>query len=229
MSTLSVSKFYMNVLNTTNIHNKHYLERALFHRPPGQPLLSFSNHTSTVDDPLVLAAMTPLSGHPMRHILGAEEVVMGGTFAHQWFFTKAGRVLPVRRGAGPFQPGLDAAIHLMSTRAIWLHIFVEGKVHPHSQHLLTPIKHGIARVVLECKPRPLLLPFVHTGMEHVKPYGSMLPRINKNVDVYVGEPIDSGRLVNTLPPVSEPALYFGLTRHLQEILSSLYPPPINPT
>lgn len=243
---LAASKFFMNVLNTTRVHNRHHLERALYHRPPGQPLITFSNHTSTLDDPLILSCMTPFFpsySSPtsncnrkglFRYSLGAEEVCLGGSALHRWFFIKAGRVIPVRRGEGPFQPAMDTAIHLLCTQAIWLHIFVEGKVNPHpslhttndekkSRNLLTPIRHGIARLIMETSPRPLLLPFIHTGMERVKPFHAFFPRIFQNVDVYFGEPIDSGKLVNRIPPASDPAIYFALPKYLESILLSLDP------
>lgn len=223
ISTLALCKIYMNLFNSNKIYNIHILKKALFERPPGVPLITFSNHTSVLDDPLVVSLLTPsIFSNNFRYALGAEEVILGGSFIHRWLFTKAGRVIPIRRGEGPFQPAMDTAVQILN-KGNWLHIFVEGKVNPDSSNLHTPIRHGIARFILECNPKPLLLPIIHRGMEQVKPYGTYIPRLFKHVDVHVGDIIDGGALFNRLPHYAEPVLYHGITLFLQKKLIATYP------
>jgi hypothetical protein len=225
MGTIGLSNFYMSVLNSHTIHNYELLRTALTNRPPGVPLITYSNHTCVLDDPLVMALLTPSmfsSGKYLRYTLGAEEVCLGGTFLHRWLFVKAGRVIPIRRGEGPFQPAMDQAIRILN-QGNWLHIFVEGKVYPDSSALHTPIKHGIARLILECRPKPWIIPIVHTGMEQIKPYGSKIPSVFKHVNIYIGKMIDGGDMVNRLPPYAEPVLYYAMTRYLERKLQKTYP------
>jgi monolysocardiolipin acyltransferase len=227
ISAIGCSNFYMSILNSHKIHNHKILTEALANRPPGVALITYSNHTCVLDDPLVLALLTPSifsTGKYLRYALGAEEVCLGGSSFHRWLFMKAGRAIPIRRGEGPFQPAMDQAIRLLN-QGNWIHIFVEGKVYPDSSKLHTPIKHGIARLILECRPKPWILPIVHTGMEHIKPYGLYAPKFLKHVDIYIGNIIDGGEMVNRLPPYAEPVLYYALTRYLERKLQKTYPSP----
>ena len=225
IGAIGCSNFYMSIMNSHKIHNIEALRQVLANRPPGVPLITYSNHTCVLDDPLILALLTPSifsTGKNLRYTLGAEEVCLGGSFLHRWLFIKAGRVIPIRRGEGPFQPAMDQAIRLLN-QGNWLHVFVEGKVYPDSSTLHTPIRHGIARLILECRPKPWILPIVHTGMEHIKPYGAYIPSLLKQVDIYIGKMIDGGDMVNKLPPYADPVLYFAITRYLERKLQKTYP------
>lgn len=52
------SKLLMSGLGTTKITNSQHIHAAL-HRPQGQALITVSNHTSALDDPLVLSMLLP--------------------------------------------------------------------------------------------------------------------------------------------------------------------------
>lgn len=47
------AKVVTSLLNTTTVHNADTLLRLVRSRPPGVPLLTVSNHMSTLDDPLM--------------------------------------------------------------------------------------------------------------------------------------------------------------------------------
>ncbi len=46
------------------------------------------------------------------------------------------------------------------------------------------IRKGIGRLVASCKETPLVVPFVHSGMEDVMPRGKVIPSVGKKVGVH---------------------------------------------
>ncbi|THG04238.1 hypothetical protein TEA_026568 [Camellia sinensis var. sinensis] len=70
------AKVVANILNTTTVHNADTLIHLLRSRPPGVPLLTLSNHMSTLDDPV----MWGFKGFPImdakmaRWVLAAEDI-----------------------------------------------------------------------------------------------------------------------------------------------------------
>lgn len=104
-------------------------------------------------------------------------------------FFRAAKVLPVERGAGMFQQGLAAAEARLAA-GDWVHIFPEGTRSRDGK--MGPVRKGVGRLVASCADaRPVIVPFVHSGMEEVLPKGSLLPKANKEVRawwvVVVGE------------------------------------------
>lgn len=68
-------------LNTTSVANQDRWDAAVYNRPPGRGLLTVANHTSTLDDPMVISSIVPLSffasehqHHGMRWSLCAREI-----------------------------------------------------------------------------------------------------------------------------------------------------------
>lgn len=53
----------------------------------------------------------------------------------------------------------------------------------------TPCRRGVGWLVASCEQPPLVLPFVHSGMEKVIPKGAALPQLGQEVRVLVGEPV----------------------------------------
>ena len=45
------------------------------------------------------------------------------------------------------------------------------------------IRKGVGRLVASCEQPPLVVPFVHSGMEDVMPRGKMLPAMGKEVRI----------------------------------------------
>jgi monolysocardiolipin acyltransferase len=118
-------------------------------------------------------------------------------------FFRAAKVLPVERGAGMYQPGLAAAEERLRA-GDWVHIFPEG-TRSRDGAKIGPARKGVGRLVAACVEArgsgsgsahaaaaalpPLVVPFVHSGMQDVMPRGALVPRAGKAVRVRVGEPV----------------------------------------
>ena len=109
----SVCRLFIRGPNNFKLHESQHLESALA-RPKGTALLSVSNHIATVDDPHLISSIVPywtlLHGcNEMRWgVCGDDVCFRPGTFLCR--FADAAKVLPIRRGAGIWQPELDAII-----------------------------------------------------------------------------------------------------------------------
>jgi monolysocardiolipin acyltransferase len=73
-------------------------------------------------------------------------------------------VLPVERGAGLSQLGIKAAVARLNA-GDWVHLFPEGTRTRDGN--MGPIRKGIGRLVAACEESPLVVPFVHSGMDKV--------------------------------------------------------------
>ncbi len=150
-------------------------------------LLTFSNHVSVLDDPLLIANMglAELPYHRKRWV-SADAVKLFSSPLNALIFS-AGKCVPTVRGGGLDQP----ALHFLSDRlrhGDWVHIFPEGGANSDPQaRLRHPFKAGIGRLIDQA--RPLALPFYHRGMQHVAP-PRKLPRRGHRVSVLFGEPVD---------------------------------------
>lgn len=61
-----------------------------------------------------------------------------------------------------------------------MHIFPEGTRSRDGQ--MGPVRKGVGRLVAACADaRPVIVPFVHSGMQEVLPKGSLLPKANREV------------------------------------------------
>eukprot|EP00903_Cladosiphon_okamuranus_P006456 g6316.t1 len=146
-------------------------------RPEGEPLLTVANHSSTLDDPAVLAVLLPwdvvLRPSLMRWAVCSQEICFE-TPAISSFFG-AGKVLPIERGAG-----LDQKLLLNFSRKLaaggWCHIFPEGKTvqtgtlggrSPPSSEDLGLLKWGVGRMIAHSPRTPRVIPFFHTGMQNL--------------------------------------------------------------
>lgn len=49
-----------------------------------------------------------------------------------------------------------------------------------------PVRKGVGKLVASCDQPPLVVPFVHSGMEQVMPRGKALPNVGKKVRRGVG-------------------------------------------
>jgi monolysocardiolipin acyltransferase len=94
---------------------------------------------------------------------------------------------------GEWQPYLAERV----SKGDWLHIFPEGRVSKDGE--LGRLKWGLGKMLCDVEAMggtpPVVLPFWHSGMEQVKPYGLMMFYPFKHVHVTVGEPIDFSDLV----------------------------------
>ena len=227
-----LAKLFLSCFTHCRVNNLESLLRAIHHRPVHMPLLTFSNHTSTMDDPFLWGILPPsilFNSSKMRWSLGAEEILFKNRLFSAFF--GAGQVLPTRRGDGIMQPSVDEALSLMADGR-WIHVFPEGRVVPDSSGVaLGRLKWGIGRLILEAPTPPLLLPIIHQGFEHIKPYGSLLPRFSRHhnaLTVSVGEPIDSRSwLQDSSLGAHESARRSALTERVRLELSKLYLPKTN--
>ncbi|KAJ0014917.1 hypothetical protein Pint_19661 [Pistacia integerrima] len=63
----------------------------------------------------------------------------------------------------------------------WVHIFPEGSRSGDGRETIGSSKRGVGRLVLDADNVPMVVPFVHTGMQEVMPIGANFPRIAKTV------------------------------------------------
>ncbi|KAF7003988.1 hypothetical protein CFC21_019252 [Triticum aestivum] len=190
----TIAKAYVSLLNTTTVHNADALHRLVSSRPPGTPLLTVSNHMSTIDDPF----MWGFKGFPItdsklaRWVLTAEDICFRNVFMSYMF--RLGKCVPITRGAGIYQDHMNEALEVLSTGG-WLHSFPEGKVAQDHQPIRR-LKWGTASLIVRAPVTPIVLPIVHTGFEKVMPEKSFfgrrppLPLCGKDIQIIVGEPVD---------------------------------------
>ncbi|XP_047067141.1 N-acylphosphatidylethanolamine synthase-like [Lolium rigidum] len=190
----TVAKAYMTLLNTTTVHNADALHRVVNSRPPGTPLLTVSNHMSTIDDPF----MWGFKGFPItdaklaRWVLTAEDICFRNAFMSYMF--RVGKCVPITRGAGIYQEHMNEALEVLSTGS-WLHSFPEGKVAQDHQPIRR-LKWGTASLIVRAPVTPIVLPIIHTGFEKVMPEKSFFgrrppfPLCGKEIQIIVGEPVE---------------------------------------
>lgn len=182
------SRAYMTSLNTTTVEGLGQVEAAL-QRPKGQALITVSNHVAALDDPLIVSALLPQQAlqqpEALRWTLCATDRCFKYAAAVPFF--RAAKVLPVARGGGMAQPGMLAAEERLAVGE-WVHIFPEG-TRSRDGKSLGPVRKGVGRLVASCPMPPLVVPFVHSGMENIMPRGTMVPAVGQQVRVVVGSPI----------------------------------------
>ncbi|HSP56222.1 MAG TPA: lysophospholipid acyltransferase family protein, partial [Dehalococcoidia bacterium] len=153
-------------------------------------LLTFSNHVSMFDDPLLLANLGLPKYSEVRWV-AADALNFFGSPWKAWLFT-AGKAVPVIRGAGINQPGLMFLLERLKAGE-WVHIFPEGKrTRKPVGRMSDDLKSGIGMLMAEALP--IALPFYHHGMHDILPVGSLRPRRGKRVRLVFGEPIDCAEL-----------------------------------
>ncbi|KAJ3219521.1 hypothetical protein HK099_004663 [Clydaea vesicula] len=178
-------------------------------------LITVSNHTATVDDAVVFSVL-PLSvllSTPsiFRWSLGAKEICFTNSL-YNWFFS-SGQILPIERGAGIFQDTMDRSIEKLNKKE-WIHIFSEGRVNQSSEMLR--FKWGISRLIMESKIPPLIIPFYHTGIDKLLPLKSYIPRMNNEVKIAFGNPIDSKILLKKVEGLNEKEARIFIANYLRE-------------
>ncbi|MEM7588289.1 MAG: lysophospholipid acyltransferase family protein [Acidobacteriota bacterium] len=196
------------------------LERleALFERGD-RGLLTYSNHVSRLDDPLLVSnfGLADLPYDRMRWV-AADALKLFSTRLSAFIFS-AGKCVPIVRGGGLDQPGLDFLSQRLSD-GDWVHIFPEGGASRDPEGWLRhPFKIGIGRLIAETQP--LTLPFYHSGMQRVAPHRSR-PRRGHHVHVLFGESKDcDARFVQELGGGKPRELWQKITDWSHTILNDL--------
>lgn len=152
-------------------------------RQDGRGLLSFSNHVSLFDDPLLISNLGATRYRDVRWI-AADHINFFGNQIKGLIFS-SGKCVPIIRGDGLTQPGFDFLRERLQAGE-WVHIFPEGGRSRQSEgRLQLPLKTGIGRLM--CEARPVVMPFFHYGMHLVQPIGARFPKRGQQVQVQFGQ------------------------------------------
>lgn len=184
------------VMNRFEVRNAEVLDSAV-ERPVTVPLITVANHHSCWDDPGLWSCL-PLrklcDPAVMRWTLAAHNICFSHPI-HSHFFSR-GKCVPVIRGDGVFQRGVDFCVEQLN-RGAWVHVFPEGRVNMDKQFIR--FKWGVGRLIDECLTPPIIIPMWHIGMDdvvpNIKPY---IPRAGKKVLVNFGQPLDLTPVIRDL-------------------------------
>jgi monolysocardiolipin acyltransferase len=218
---INLSKLIMTRMNSLEIEG---LDRFISARGrSGRGLLTYSNHVSLFDDPL-LTSNLPLGGYDDIRWVAADALNFFGSRVKAFIFS-GGKAVPIVRGAGFNQPGFD----FLRDRLIdgdWVHVFPEGgRTRKGEGRLGEQFKAGLGRLIVETKP--LALPFYHHGMHEILPIGAKTPRRGQHVRLVFGEPIDfNDDLIAEIAGPDEsaqrgPQLWEAVTKHAYDVLNDL--------
>ncbi|CAK8544630.1 unnamed protein product [Lathyrus sativus] len=220
----NVCHVFMNGLNRVQVYGLEKLYSALMERPKGKPLLTVSNHVASMDDPLVIASLLPpqvlLDARNLRWTLCATDRCFKNPVTSAFF--RSVKVLPLSRGDGIYQEGMDMALSKLNSGG-WVHIFPEGSRSRDGGKTMGSCKRGVARFILDGDSMPVVIPFVHTGMQEIMPIGASIPRIGKRVTVIVGDPINFDDIINMEkgPDVPRKRLYDAVAARIGDRLQEL--------
>ena len=192
-------KLLLDVLNTTTCSGCDAFERAVTSREAGRPLVTVSNHASTLDDPCLLSAMLPwrffaseASHGQVRWTLCANDICHQNRLLSDFFL--AGKTLPIVRGGGQDQAIMQLMRERLRTHGDWLHLFPEGRVRQDGQ--MNKLKSGLAHLLCGiADANPIVLPFHHRGMENVLRVKTAVPHVGNKIHVIVGQPIEMADLL----------------------------------
>ncbi|KAF6142613.1 hypothetical protein GIB67_015099 [Kingdonia uniflora] len=219
----NVCHVFMHGLNHIQVFGAEKLHGALLFRPEGKPLITVSNHVASVDDPLVIASLLPpsvmLDARSLRWTLCATDRCFRNPVTSAFF--RSVKVLPVSRGDGIYQKGMDIALSKLN-KGGWVHIFPEGSRSRDGGKTIGSSKRGIGRLVLDADEIPVVVPFVHTGMQDIMPVGASFPRIGKTVTVLIGDPINFDDLLKVdNDQLSRGTLYDAISSRIGKRLHDL--------
>lgn len=135
-----------------------------------------------------------------RWTVGAAELC----FAN-WFIgalCKLGKVLPVVRGAGIWQPMMDDSVARLNTPGSdnWVHIFPEARVHQAKDGKLRRFKWGVGRLVADPDVTPIVVPIHVEGTkllldENRTNRWGLSSYAGSHITIKIGEPLDFAELV----------------------------------
>jgi monolysocardiolipin acyltransferase len=169
---------FMKIFTRTEIIGKKNLQRT------DPPLLFISNHVSMLDDafvgPLVFLPRALWNYHFIPYHLPEKKNFYRGPFFS--FVMYAVKCIPITRGQGVFQPGMEKLIRKLKEGGT-LHVFPEGTRTRNGE--IGKGKIGVGRLVRETGAK--VVPCYHSGLEQVLPIGHKIPRFGKRVRIQIGE------------------------------------------
>lgn len=125
------AKLWTKLNHFTVVNHESFIKAAEqnYNGSSNKPLLTISNHSSCLDDPVLWGALLPwswqINNDRHRWIGAADDICFTKTW-HTLFFGM-GQTFPVERGKGIYQPAIDFAIQLLRDKK-FLHCFPQGKV-----------------------------------------------------------------------------------------------------
>eukprot|EP00939_MAST-03C_sp_MAST-3C-sp1_P001362 g1362.t1 len=141
------SKTIMQVLNSTEYDGKHSeeLARLIDSDRLGRGLITVSNHVTAIDDPGAVAALMPISSLATASNYRWTACATDRCFKSLSLipFFRGGKVLPVERGGGLVQYGMNLMIAKLD-RGDWIHMFPTGR--RSGEGSLAPFKIGVGRL-----------------------------------------------------------------------------------
>jgi monolysocardiolipin acyltransferase len=189
---ISTSKAFMRIFNDVRVYRKSILDDAILNREKNRPLVTVANHNACLDDPALISAIAPFSliqdHRNIRWALCAADVCFKNEALTRFF--SATKALPAFRGSGLHQASVDFVIERLKEGS-WFHIFPEGAVIQNKGYAIARCKWGVGKVLASVRHLdPILVPFVHRGMENVNPLPKRYDlKTGKKVRVLVGDPV----------------------------------------
>lgn len=220
-SVASLSRLWLKLAASDFEIKNHEIFKKVLRDRPG-PLLTVSNHISTVDDPLIWGGLLEaeeveqmIVEGQMRWAVAARELTFTNPFT-SWFFGR-GQVIPIVRGDGIYQPALSEAIEILNTDR-WLHYFPEGKVIQYKNQV-GRLKWGIGRLLMESQKDITILPIFLKGFDQMKP-NDLMPRFNHKLEVIIGDPVSSSDLLKATEHIQDENERRSLiTKYVQDLLN----------
>jgi len=191
-SVTAISMFFIEVLNDFRVignerNHRYLMDLVEQGKDRDRGMITVSNHTSVFDDPVLQSCLTSFI-HPdkMRWGVCKDTICFSNAFSAS--FTGAGKVLPVRVGAGIEQPAFKAAGRRLA-EGEWVHIYPEaaciqsgtigkgqiwGCRKEDKAKDIGLLKWGVGKLAARTAFQagdvpPLIIPYYHLGMDKVKP------------------------------------------------------------